>query len=187
MILPSLQVCFDNQDPSGCWSQGRIIMDNSYSGAQSLVISTYEIASVLSTTISSLGDKHLISYLLPNIQLFIHKLLLTLQYTQESIEYLTPETEVKEPYEGWCTDHKYNLPMIESWTTASVLNYAINLYSVVLSLNRELVLNDFHFNDPSADDWPEWRRWDKFYKNNEPEEKIKVLEYLNNNIVAQSG
>jgi hypothetical protein len=187
LILPSLEVCFNSQDSSGCWPQGRVIMDNDDTGAQPLTISTYEIAWVMSDTLWFLGNSRLISLRAPGIQSYIQKLLQTLNYSWESIEHISVEQLAqmtdKEPKDGWCADHKYNLPLIESWTTACVLNFVVSLHELVQVANQQSVIINFPSVDPLIDEWPDWRCWNKYRQENEPEEKVKVLDYLHQKIV----
>jgi hypothetical protein len=190
LILPSLEACFINQDKSGSWPEGRVILSNhniSENGGQALIISTYEIAWIMADLLLFSGEKRLISLRLTKVQQYISQLIMTLSYTQISIERLTNEQltsiESKEPKEGWCADHVYNKPTIESWTSASVLNFLTILDKLVQLANQQLIITNYPYVDPLLDKWPEWQRWDKYRQECEPEEEYKVLDYIDRNIV----
>jgi hypothetical protein len=181
-ILSALQVGFEAQDATGCWPLGRVIQLHKEEEKANIEISTYEIAWVATCILLLLGKKD--RKLLRSVRVIslVQKLVLAARYAQASLIELPTETP---PRIGWCSDHPYGKPLIESWTSANVLQAAVSLHELVESVNRELILGTFVTVDPFDDDWPSWLRWKSYKRDSEPEDDKPILDYIDNAIVKR--
>jgi hypothetical protein len=181
-VLPALTVGFEAQDSSGCWPLGRVIRRNRGlrgERAWDFIISTYEIAWAASETLlkllrqrdPTLGDK---------ARSKLDRLRLAVQYAERSAVEL-PSNE--SPKRGWCSDAPYEELLIESWTSANVLQSIVSFNELRDEKICNETLRTFVFLDPRSDDWPSWKRWDKLKEDSEPEDDNPILKYLDKNIV----
>ena len=183
-VLPALTVGFGAQDTAGCWPLGRVIRRNKSKHGQrawDFIISTYEIAWAASETLlkllrqreATLGDR---------ARSKLDRLLLAGRYAERSsVELSTKES----PKRGWCSDPPYRELLIESWTSANVLQSIVSLSELRDEKICNETLKTFVFLDPSRSDWPSWKRWDKLKENAEPEDENQILEYLDKKIVEK--
>lgn len=181
-VLPALTVGFGAQDTAGCWPLGRVIRRNKSKHGQrawDFIISTYEIAWAASETLlkllrqrePTLGDK---------ARSKLDRLLLAGRYAERSsVELSTKES----PKRGWCSDAPYRELLIESWTSANVLQSIVSLSELRDEKICNETLKTFVFIDPRSEDWPSWKRWDTLRKDAEPEDDYPILEYLDKTIV----
>lgn len=179
-VLPALEVGFKAQDTSGCWPLGRVVHQDKDREGPRLEISTYEIAWAVSETLLRLAKRSRAFLLTGKASFGIERLILAGKYAQASkIELLTH----RDPKRGWCSDHPYGKPLVESWTSATVLQSAVSLRELIEEKNKEEVLKSFVTVDPRDEDWPTWLRWEKFKSNGEPEDDHPILDYLDKHIV----
>lgn len=185
-ILPALTAGFEAQDILGCWPLGRVVrrfrrLGNEADGgteARDFTISTYEIAWAASETLlrllrqrESLPEKKTIPAL--------ERLLSAGRYAETS----SVQLPSGEPKKGWSSDPPYAEPLIESWTSANVLQSIVSLRELIDEVRCRETLKTFEVRDPNSEDWPEWKRWDTLRKSEEPDDEYPIYEYLRKNIV----
>ncbi|MBE0542399.1 MAG: ATP-binding protein [Verrucomicrobia bacterium] len=179
-IVSSLNVCFESQDPGGCWALGRVIRQNKDIANNKLEIPTYEMAGVIAETVIELavktGERLSDAFGKAALQRSIQAGL----YAERSIVRMSGSVA---PHVGWCTDHAYGLPLIESWTSALALQSLLNLHKLIQESLRQRILATFTSLSPSDRDWPGWLRWSKFLTNNEIDHDHPVLSYLDAKVV----
>ena len=174
-ILSALRVCFDAQDASGCWPQGRVVREDKDISSDRLEISTYEIASVLGDCVVSLVRQTGEPLLTGTAFDAVVRLTKAGLYTERSIIRIPTGGT---PSAGWCSDHAYGVQMIESWTSATVLESLLNLNDVSVEFDRQQILERLTSVSSSDRDWPAWLRWNEFKANSEVDSDYPVLEYL---------
>ena len=180
-ILPGLTVGFEAQDSSGCWPLGRVVRrfrDLGEKRPQDFSISTYEIAWAASETLLKLltpRESITRSRALPVLE----RLLLAGRYAERS----SVELQSGDPKRGWSSDPPYDESLIESWTSANVLQSIISLRELIDEEIRGEVLKTFVSLDPHSEDWPSWKRWKTLKEDAEPEDEHPIYEYLKTRIV----
>jgi len=184
LILPALRACFEKQDSSGCWPLGRVIKKNKDQEESKVEISTYEVAETVCNIINWCSDYRRKDYLNLSIEetrIFLEKLIKTVDFAKGTIVSLPRENP---KISGWCTDHPYGSEMIESWTTANVLQFAISLNNLIERFNNFTTLSKFNsVLYPQDDNWPKWQIWEKYRIDFEPDTECPILDYINENIV----
>jgi hypothetical protein len=184
-VQAALRVAFKFQDSSGCWPLGRIVRENQDSEIKrDLQIPTYEIAWSLAEAVLSIveagGD------FLENSPSndALARLVRSANYTASSAVQLD---HGRRPTRGWCSEHAFGKPTIESWTSATVLESMLSVYSLAQAVDRRLVLKHFASVSPSDVGWPKWQRWASYKLEAEPEQDVKILAYLDRVIVESIG
>jgi hypothetical protein len=180
-ILPALTVGFEAQDTSGCWPLGRVVRRFRGVGkrqARDFTISTYEIAWAASETLLRLLRQR---KPIPNSKALpaLQRLLLAGRYAERS----SVELQSSVPKRGWSSDPPYDESLVESWTSANVLQSIVSLGELIDEGICAEVLKTFVFLDPHGEDWPSWKRWEALQKNAEPEDEHRIFDYLNTNII----
>jgi len=180
-IIPALIAALDAQDASGCWPMGRVVAEDKDLTAPRLEMPTYEIAWALADTLLALTSAHRERLNTAPLERAVARLLTAGRYAEASVIQLAGS---RSPVRGWCSDHPYGSPMIESWTSATVLQSALSLLGLIDEFNHQCTLETFTVKDPRADGWPDWMRWDTYRVESEPNAARPVLQYLEHHIVA---
>lgn len=180
-IFTAWKDCFAAQDLNGCWPQGRVVRKDKDVGSDRLEITTYEIASVLASSVMNVARSTNESLRSAGAGEAIEKLGRAGAYTGRSIVRTAGESP---PYVGWCSDHAYGVEMIESWTSATVLESVLNLTELQSEFDRQEILNKFSTVSPTDRDWPGWLRWNRFQHEAEVDSAHPILSFLNEKIVA---
>jgi len=147
-----------------------------------LEISSYEVSWAIAESLLSLAIRGNEPLGRGQAKEMVERLVLAGRYAEASIVRLPRTAEA--PTRGWCSDHPYGRPMIESWTCATVLHSAISLYHLIEAANRQDVLATFSVIEPN-EGWPDWLQWDNFRTNSEPDSERPVFEHLHQHIVVQ--
>jgi len=180
-VLAAMEVMFRFQDPSGCWPLGRIVPENNdIKTTRDLQIPTYEIAWGISNAIHALLARDKRRSELAQITKALSNLDAAIAYTNISLVHLSGD---EKPNKGWCSDHAFGHPLIESWTSATVLQQLLSYTSLIELANSEAILGEYSSFRPSDPDWPEWLRWSHYKLYSEPEVKYGVLNYIDEKIV----
>lgn len=179
-ILKALEAGLEAQDSSGCWPLGRVVRVHELPEEAKIEISTYEIAFVVAETLRGLASRKREILVRESVANAVTRLVLAARYAQSSIMMMPGE---REPKKGWCSDHPYGQPLIESWTTANVLQFAVSLHALLEEVERASILQTFQVIDPRDKDWPSWLRWDHYKETSEPDDDCPVLGYLDRRIV----
>jgi hypothetical protein len=180
-VRAATNVAFKFQDSSGCWPLGRIVRENQDTELKrDLQIPTYEIAWALAEAVSGVFDsgeglaqEHFVSTCLDGLSRSVF-------YTASSAVQLESEMA---PKRGWCSDHAFGKPIIESWTSATVLQAILSFQTFSFAVERQAVLQSFGFVSPGDAGWPKWQRWAIYKAESEPEEDAQILNYLDRVIV----
>ena len=140
-----------------------------------LEISTYEIAHTVAEALYLLARRKRGLLASETLLSAVSRLISAARYAQSSLMVLSGDVE---PKRGWCSDHPYGQPLIESWTTANVLQSAISLQMLLEEVDRASILNTFVVIDPHSEDWPPWLEWESYMRENEPDHSYPILKYL---------
>jgi hypothetical protein len=184
-VQAALRVAFKFQDSSGCWPLGRIVRENQDSEVKrDLQIPTYEITWALAEAVLSLVESSEDFPQDNSTNVAFAKLVKATTYTASSAVQLDI---YRKPTRGWCSEHAFGKPTIESWTSATVLQSILSVYRLAEAIDRRLVLRNFASASPSDADWPKWQRWAKYKSESEPEQDVRILEYVDRVIVQSIG
>jgi hypothetical protein len=179
-IAASLEVCFESQDPWGCWALGRVIRKNKDIEAPPLEIPTYEIAGVIAEIMYELAKKAKNSLSSKLGREAVERLVRAGRYVERTIVRMP---DAAAPQVGWCGDHAYGAPLVESWTSAIVLQSLLSLHELVQETKRRRILGTFTSTFPDDREWPGWLRWKKFRVTGEVDVKHPVLSYLEEKVI----
>jgi hypothetical protein len=179
-IATVLGICSKAQDSTGCWPLGRIVQKNKDMMNDRLEISTHEIAGVLADATSRVAYNRAE----PQFSEIAVKAMTALRnagrFAENSFVRLTgPE----QPRTGWCSEHPYGGLIIESWTSAIVLQSLLSLATLVDKAHRATILAKFVTVSPEDRDWPKWLRWIKYMKDGETDAQYPTLKYLNDKLI----
>ena len=179
-VLKSLEAGLAAQDSSGCWPLGRVVRIGEAPEQARIEISTYEIAFVVTEILRELGTRSRVMFKEHLVVEAISRVVLAARYAQRSL--ITIQSGERQEM-GWCSDHPYGSPLIESWTTANVLQFCGSLYALLEDFERARILDSFQVVDPLEPDWPTWRRWEKYVEDSEPDDERPVLRYLERRLI----
>jgi hypothetical protein len=173
------------QDVSGCWALGRVIREDRDSGLTPIEveISTYEISWALADATLRLNDPERPRRYSLDGESMLETLLRAATYAQRSqVELLNA---VEPPSSGWCCDHPYKKPIIESWTSATVLQFALSLEAFLRAQTSATAARSYSVARPSDPSWPGWLRWPSLLASGEMDSSARVLEYLDRELVQR--
>ncbi len=179
-VVEAIRTCLRSQDAAGCWPLGRVVRPNKDLDGAKIEISTYEVAwSLAEATLSLMeGDRN------PQREELIRdatqRLILAARYAEES---KVKCNTASPPKAGWCSEHAFEKPNIESWTSANVLDELLSTIDLVDRVNREIVLSELNTLHPAGQDWPAWLRWRRYMRDNEPFTDHPILSYIDKKIV----
>jgi hypothetical protein len=179
-VLPALLAGFEAQEVSGCWPLGRVVrrFRRRHREARDFTISTYEIAWATSETLLKLLQ-HRESIPEDKLATALERLLAAGRYTERS----SVELETGEPHKGWSSDPPYAESLIESWTSANVLQSIVSLNELIDEVRCNQTLKTFVVLDPTSEEWPSWKRWTSLRDKEEPDDEYPIFDYLATNIV----
>jgi len=181
-VSPALEICFESQESSGCWPLGRVVSEHKDIKGSRLEISTHEVAWALTEALRCLGRDQIRNLTSDKGVSLIWKLIRAAQYARGTATRLDGESP---PYLGWCTDHAFGKPMIESWTSAMLLQFGLSMGELLREANRATILSEFSSIDPRDPNWPSWLRWNEFRQQSEPDKDCRILDYIDKNIVQK--
>ncbi len=177
-IIAALEAAFAAQDESGCWPLGRIVSpDKDTVGAQ-VEVSTYEMTAAVASAVRAIirgADRMSVP---PD---FIEGVQRAESYISASVLRLD---SAREPTLGWCSDHAFRAPMVESWTTATVLEALTVLRDLDDDVTRLARLDQYVVEWPVSPHWPSWLRWSAYAASAEVDSQRPVLRYLDRRIVT---
>ena len=180
-ILKALEVGFSAQDETGCWPLGRVVRVHEAPERSKIEISTYEISAVTAETLTALLRSGATAASPEQVGVFIPSTMRALAYAAASDVRLRDGST---PNRGWCSDHPYGSPLIESWTSANVLHLSSETYRLAEERDRAAVLTSFETVNPTDESWPSWLRWDAYKQTSEPDHDHPVLEYIERRIIS---
>lgn len=175
-VYPCLQVSLRAQDPNGCWPLGRVVRDDRSGGNARLEIVTHEVAWALADTLLILNgsDARLLN------EDFICGLGRSMDYaTRSQVRVAVGNGSIK----GWSSDILYAEPLVESWTSAIVLEATLSISLVADLYNHKRALATFSTIDPQDPTWPRWLRWSRYVTDGEPDSTAPILTYLQSHLI----
>lgn len=179
-LLPALEICFQEQIVDGCWPQGRILNQKDSIDTNLMEFTTYEVSWVLCDLMVDLEKERNSIVFSKEFDLLIQKIFRAGFYTLNSIQTTNMNGN---NIAGWCSNSHFNHETVESWTTAYALHFLLSLFELKELVERRLYLEDFTVQFPNEKNWPKWCNWDSYIENNEPDNKILIFKYINDNIV----
>jgi hypothetical protein len=174
--LPIVEILFASQDASGCWPFGRVVAPNKDVTPERLEISTYEIAWIAADMLGSVMLEKRFPISASRVDAMIAAAARSAQYALGGIVRLSGS-----PDEGWCSDYPFGRPLIESWTSASVLQMALSLIELFETVDSNRALATF--NVDYIEEPPPWLRWQRFESESEPGDGAQILVYIRTRIL----
>lgn len=173
LALAALRAAVAAQDSAGSWPLGRVVRTE----PSRLEISTYEVAWAVASTLKRLltagicgvgsAEAEELSAAVARAGLFAER----------------STTELDTGLRGWASDHPYEKPRVESWTSAIVLEFGRAAEDLRYEVGSRRVLASFSVSHPKDDDWPSHENWDGLKKQGELEADYPILEYIEKNIL----
>jgi hypothetical protein len=161
------------QDMSGSWPLGRVVLEE----PSRLEISTYEVAWAVADTLTRLLDRIDPDSDLQEIENILEAVTRACEFSARSV------VELEDSSRGWSSDHPYQQPRIESWTSAIALQFALASETLRDHLRNRDVLGSFSAISPRGASWPPWLRWKKLEQSGEPDAKHPVYDYLYRHVI----
>ncbi len=152
LALAALADSLTAQDDSGCWPLGRVVATEPNGR---LEISTYEVAWVVCTTFERLLRGELCTAGESIGVELAEAVLKASRFAQRSDADI-----IGTPIQGWSSDHPYQQPRVESWTTAIVLQYVLSVEELAATLGNSRLLPLLNAQWPGRGRWPVWLKWD---------------------------
>lgn len=172
VALTSLLAAIRAQDSGGSWPLGRVVQ----SEPSRLEISTYEVAWIVAKTLSQL---------LPRLDAERDEPVAALAQSIERATAFARRSLIEvADLRGWASDHPYQAPRIESWTSAIALQFMLAADDLHRDLENRAVLRTFNGADPDGDRWPSWLRWKNLKAGGDPETDSPVYGYLEEHVVV---
>jgi hypothetical protein len=182
LVRTALSVCFRSQDATGCWPLGRVVEEDKDITSQRLEVTTFEVATVVAEAAIGLLRGSSSRAIDPVVIDGLARSLQSARYAERSI--VRMDTGAK-PRLGWCSDHAYGSAIIESWTSATVLESFVRLGELVQEFNRRAILATFVTVNSEDRDWPSWLRWTSFKSSSEVDYNHPILDYLDRKVVSE--
>jgi hypothetical protein len=177
IALAALEAAIAAQDAAGSWPLGRVVRAESsrLDKDSRLEVSTHEVAWVVASGLAELLGR------MPSesetaaadIAGSIER---AARFTDRSLVDLGNR-------QGWASDHPYQKPHIESWTSAIALQFALAADELRREVRTRDTLRTFTSISPSDDRWPAWLNWTSLSKTSEPDSRFPVYEYLQGSII----
>jgi ATPase family associated with various cellular activities (AAA) len=174
--LPIVETLFASQDASGCWPFGRVVAPNKDITPERLEISTYEIAWIAAEILRSVMLDKRLPITAGRVEAMIQAAARSAQYSLGDIVRLAGS-----PGEGWCSDYPFGRPLIESWTSATVLQMALSLIDLFETVESTRSLATFSVD--YIDEPPHWLEWPRFESDSDPDDGAQILVYIRKRIL----
>ena len=179
-LVCALRISCESQNHIGCWPLGRLVDENKDLNHSNLEINTNEVGWVVAMAANRLFSMSGIdseSDLAKKVEICLAR---ANQYAEKSIVRTDDGNEI---IVGWCGDQPYNVGMVESWASATVLQYACQVKKWIEEFAKQKVLAKFTTLYPNAPQWPKWLNWNDYKIKNEVDHEYPILEYLDENII----
>ncbi len=177
-VREGVTICLAAQDSRGSWAFGRVVAAEKDIASHRLEIPTYEIAAVMVESLLGLVEGA--GSVPRDIAAYIEAVQRAIEHVERSIVRLR-EGETRQM--GWCSDHAYGKEFVESWTSATVLEFVVTTYKLIDAVQRRALLSTFVSVWPTSPDWPSWLRWETYRETAEVDHDHPVLDYVNRRIV----
>lgn len=182
--VAALEVAAEGQEASGCWALGRLVRGDRYSDhgdPLEIEISTYEISGSIADALLALRSRSSAAALEDATQALLAKLRRSAGYASNSLVRLPHKASA--PTTGWCGDHPFNVPIVESWTSATVLRASLSIERLIRSLESEAAIRQFAYSRPDDTTWPGWLRWPALLDTGETDHQAGILGYIDENLI----
>lgn len=176
----AVRACLSARTPNGGWPLVRFGGSTGLGGIHNLT--SLEIAWALSETLlAPIRARASVTERLPADAL--RALVVAAQDAEQSVIEL-PVPEKGGAIRGWSAEVIYGRSSVEVMATASALLFAVGLQQLTGEVRSLEALQSFRSYIDSANDyWPDWIRWDEYRLNNEPDEEVNILDWLNRRVV----
>lgn len=172
--LAALQASASAQDSAGCWPLGRVVRTE----PSRLEISTYEVGWAICDSLRRLIEAGLVQVDSSQSETLLTTIDRAAAFAVRSV------VDLSDGRRGWASDHPFQQPQIESWTSAIVLQFALAGEELRAEVEHLRTLSTFNVLDPRSTNWPNWLRWNRLTESGEPDPTYPVYEYLENAIVG---
>lgn len=183
-IMAALEISLEQQDGLGYWPLARVqAEDKDIAEGGQIEISPFEVMGAIASAgvgllLEERWDDESQAYAL--LGSLAAKLVNSARYAERSTTHLS---DAQRPNLGWSSDVAFGASIIESWTTAAVLEGLVYFSDFVLEYNRRLILSTFTTLRPSDRDWPTWLCWKDFVHDAEMDSEVRPLDYLETNFL----
>jgi hypothetical protein len=183
LSLAALAAAAAGQEASGCWALGRLVAQNKdvEPAGERIEISTFEISWAVADGLLALVRRRPRLATGTHFELVLASLISAAAYAQQN-EVALPDGPP--PTRGWCSDHPYRQPIIESWTSATVLQSALSMQLLIEETTSQRTLQKFSVSPAEDATRPSWLRWSSFRVDQEMDSLGKPLAYIHERIVA---
>jgi hypothetical protein len=171
--LAALQAAASAQDSAGCWPLGRVVRTE----PSRLEISTYEVAWAIADGLLRLVEAGLAPIESPETAWVMSAIDRAVRFAERSVAELADGTR------GWASDHPFERPRIESWTSAIVLQFALAARDLQAEVQSRRTLSTFSVLDPRSNQWPGWLRWERLTAFGEPDPSSPLYSYLKSELI----
>jgi hypothetical protein len=181
----ALVAAAQGQETSGCWALGRLVREDRYKRrpeSLEIEISTYEISGVMAEALTALRFRSNVGIEATQVETILGALLRSVDFASNSLVRL--RSAPPGPLAGWCSDHPFNDPVIESWTSAAALRSSLAIDALLRSIDSEESLAGFAVSYPWDASWPDWLRWAEFRESGETDHEAGILTYIDSQIIA---
>jgi hypothetical protein len=173
LALAALAAAASAQDASGSWPLGRVVRDE----PSRLEISTYEVAWAVTDTLTRLLARLTDTKYPAEVTTIVNSIVCASGFAERSVTEMADETR------GWSSDHPYEQPRIESWTSAIALQFALAGETLRDEVRNRQILRSFNTISPTDASWPDWLRWERLARDSEPDAEYPIYDYLDRRII----
>jgi hypothetical protein len=175
LALAALGAAASAQDVSGSWPLGRVVREE----PSRLEISTYEVAWAVTDTLTRLLGRVAASKEAAEAAPVLHSITRASAFAHRSV------VELPDGRRGWSSDHPYQQPRIESWTSAIAVQFALAGEKLRDQVRNRRVLTSFAAISPRDADWPSWLRWQDLASDSEPDASYPIYDYLDRRVIQR--
>ena len=174
VALAALDAAVSAQAEVGSWPLGRVIQTE----PSRLEISTYEVAWAVTACLRKLLDVDACNLSDPIASAALEAVVRATDFAERSLTEIADGTT-----RGWASDHPYQSPRVESWTSAIVLQFALAADDLRNESQTRSTLATFSVVHPKDDQWPPWLTWRNLSETAEPTEAYPVYAYVNAHLI----
>jgi len=175
LALAALAAAASAQDASGSWPLGRVVREE----PSRLEISTYEVAWAVTDTVTRLLGRLAGSENLPEVATVLDTIVRASGFARRSV------VDLSDGSRGWASDHPYEQPRIESWTSAIAVQFALAGEELCNQIRNRHVLSSFTTISPDDSSWPIWLRWHNLAGASEPDAEHPIYDYLDRRVIQR--
>lgn len=175
LAVAALAAAVAAQDGSGSWPLGRVVREE----PSRLEISTYEVAWAVTDTLTRLLGRLSVEEDPADLATILESVASASGFAERSL------VELPDGGRGWSSDHPYERPRVESWTSAIAVQFAVAGEKLRDHVRNRRVLSSFSTTSPHDGSWPAWLRWDDLSTDSEPDADYPIYDYLNRRVIQR--